>query len=140
MKNFLKRLFKWRIWLLQFGIIFLCSYCIVKTDAFQEMISPKKYWTMRVEELENKVNADKMHIHCLRLSIEKAKAVKPFNIKEVQIKARSSSFDVEESIAKLKKEYDEKLQLLKKDLAGRKHMCSLREQELKQAQEKLRQT
>jgi len=136
MKKFFK---KWRIWLLQFGIIFICSYCIIKTDAFQEMISPNKYWTIKVEELKNKIKADRMKIHCLRLKIEKERAVKPFEIKEIKIKACSSQ-DVEENLAKLKKEKEEKLQLLKKDLAERKQMCSLREVELKQAQEKLRQT
>ena len=104
------------------------------------MISPKKYWTMRVEELESKIKSDKMKIYCLRLLIEKEKAVKPFEIKEVKIKASSNAKDVEESLAKLRKEHDEKLQLLKKDLAEKKHMCGLREVELKQAQEKLRQT
>lgn len=140
MKNFFKILLKWRIWALQAAIIFASGYCIFKTETFQEMISPQKYWVNKIEELESKIKSDRVNINCLRLLIEKEKVVKPFEMKEIQIKAVSSNINVEESLSKLKKEHDEKLQLLKRDLTEKKQMCSLREAELKQAQEKLRQT
>lgn len=122
---------------MQFFIIFFCSFCIIKKETFQKMINPQKYWLNKIEDLEKKVQTDKVKIHCLRIMIEKEKTILSFNIKETRIKAFAQGEDVSVSLSRIKDEHEKKLHSLKKDLFEKEKICSLRKKDLDKAKEQL---
>jgi len=53
------------------------------------MISPKGYWTNKVEELKNYIKLNEHRIQSLKIALEKEKALKKFQLLEVMAKARN---------------------------------------------------
>jgi uncharacterized membrane protein YraQ (UPF0718 family) len=67
------------IWALTMAAIvgFYTGLIIWKSDGFQQAVFPKKYWTKKVEELEQKIKADERLLKYHEISLAKKKELEP---------------------------------------------------------------
>ena len=136
MKNFFNKLFQWRFIFLQTFIIALSFYCIFYTEAFHEMLSPKKYWESKIVDLKKKIAVDQVKIYSLKNLIDREKATCPYLIKEATLQAYFKQEDVQSYIVNCQKQHHQKIELLRKDLELQKQICHDKQKQLKVAEEK----
>lgn len=97
-------------------LVFICGYFICNSERFQAFISPEKFWTIKAKALEEKLKILKYKLGSTELNLEKLKHERNFAIREIMQKAKTFDLNVVNEIGHIEKEYDQKEQLMEKEV------------------------
>ena len=138
MQPFRKWLKNWYPLIIEGALVVFCAYFIFYSEKFQERISPEKFWSSKVKELECDLKMDKWKVRSLELSIQKQKVIGQYTIQEAIDKAESFGDDVETVAQSATKECEKELKCLEKNLECSKKELELCQNKLNVAKSKLK--
>ncbi len=113
---------KWRGLVLKISIIILSGYIILHSERFQEKISPVKYWTKKVNELEKCLKADKWKVKTLEISLQKENSTYFYEKKEVEVKAQVLGENLEEVLTLSKEEHKKTIEEIEDEIKSLRNM------------------
>lgn len=122
----------------QLFVVILACLLICNSEKFQEFVSPKVFWKKKVRFLESNRKLNLWKIQVLQLSLEKEKQIAEFDIKAAVYRAKTFDEDISKVTFLAEEQLHEKIVFLNENIEMSKKTLDFTEQQLKIAQEKLK--